>query len=149
MPHPDRTDADAPEEMVIPLAEETATIAKREVVTGRVRVRTVVDTAEEMARAMLQTETVEVERVPVDREVDAPPQVRTEGDTLIVPVVEEIMVVEKRLVLKEELRIRRVTTQEEVEVPVTLRRQRAEVERADGEGAPAEPTAQDQADPSS
>ncbi len=54
---------------------------------------------------------------------------RQEGDLLIVPVVEEVLVVEKRLVLKEELHIRRRVETESVEVPVELRRQRAEVER--------------------
>ena len=45
------------------------------------------------------------------------------------PVVEEVVVVEKRLVLKEEIHIRRTAQTEAVEVPVTLRKQRAVVER--------------------
>ena len=52
----------------------------------------------------------------------------------IIPVLEEILVVEKRLVLKEEVHIRRSTAGEEVEVPVTLRRQRAVVERVSLDG---------------
>ena len=72
---------------------------------------------------------VEVERVPVDRIVDAAPAVRQDGDVTIIPVMEEVLVVEKRLVLKEELHVRRRRTQESVEVPVTLRRERVEVER--------------------
>jgi stress response protein YsnF len=48
-----------------------------------------------------------------------------------VPVLEEVLVVEKRLVLKEELHIRRRATTETVEVPITLRKQRAVVERID------------------
>jgi stress response protein YsnF len=39
------------------------------------------------------------------------------------------LVVEKRLVLKEELHIRRKLETQPVAVPVTLRKQRAEVER--------------------
>jgi uncharacterized protein (TIGR02271 family) len=113
----------------IPIVEEQLRIDKREVVTGRVRVRTEVDTIEELARASLDAETVEVQRIPVDRIVDVAPTVRTEGDVTIVPVFEEIMVVEKRLVLKEELHIRRRRTSKDVEVPVTLRKQRAVVER--------------------
>jgi stress response protein YsnF len=118
----------ATEEMV-PLVEETASVWKREVVTGRVRVRTVTDMVEELARADLQQETVEVTRVPVDRVVDAPPEIRIENGVTIVPVVEEVLVVEKRLVLKEELHIRRTVAARPAEVPVTLRKQRAEVER--------------------
>jgi stress response protein YsnF len=52
----------------------------------------------------------------------------------IIPVLEEVLVVEKRLVLKEEVHIRSTTSGEDVEVPVTLRRQRAVVERVGPEG---------------
>ena len=116
-------------EEVLPLLQEELRVEKRNVVTGKVRVRTVVDTVEEIARADLEEERVEVTRVPIDQEVSAPPAVRTEGDVVIVPVLEEVLVVEKRLVLKEELHVRRRRTQESVEVPVTLRRERVEVER--------------------
>jgi len=119
---------------VIPLVEEELRIDKRSVVTGKVRVRTVVDTVEEMARATLEGRQVEVVRVPIDREIDVAPAVRTEGDVVIVPVVEEVLVVEKRLVLKEELRLQPRKTEETVEVPVTLRKQRAVVERVGTEG---------------
>jgi uncharacterized protein (TIGR02271 family) len=124
-----RSGARTVSEDVIPLVEETATIGKREVVTGRVRVRTVTDTLEELARADVQRETVEVTRVPVDRMIESAPEIRTEGDVTIVPIIEEVLVVEKRLVLKEELHIRRRVAAETVEVPVTLRKQRSIVER--------------------
>jgi stress response protein YsnF len=72
----------------------------------------------------------------VDRVVSEAPAVRTEGDVTIVPVLEEVLFVEKRLVLKEELHIRRTATTETVEVPVTLRRQRAVIERVDAGASP-------------
>ena len=125
------TGAHTVSEEVIPLVEETATVGKRQVVTGRMRVQTITNTVEELAHADLQQETVEVTRVPVDRIVEAAPEIRTEGDLTIVPVLEEVLVVEKRLVLKEELHIRRRATTETVEVPITLRKQRAVVERID------------------
>jgi uncharacterized protein (TIGR02271 family) len=124
-----RSGARTVSEEVIPLVEETTSISKRAVVTGRVRVQTVTDTVEELARADMQRETVEVTRVPVDKMVDSAPEIRTDGDVTIVPVLEEVLVVEKRLVLKEELHIRRRVATEAVEVPVTLRKQRAVVER--------------------
>jgi uncharacterized protein (TIGR02271 family) len=126
-----RTGARGVSEEVIPLVEETVSIGKREVVTGRVRVQTVTDTIEELAHADVQRETVEVTRVPIDRMVETAPEIRTEGDVTILPVVEEVLVVEKRLVLKEEVHIRRRVTTETAVVPVTLRKQRAEVERID------------------
>ena len=120
-------------ESVIPRVEETLHVEKRETVTGRVRVQTHVDLVEEVARASLDSEVVDVKRVAVDRIVTTPPEVRTEGDVTIVPVLEEVLVVEKRLVLKEELHIRRSVSSEEVSVPVTLRKQRAVVERLPGQ----------------
>ena len=114
---------------VIPLAEEELRLDKRQVTRGKVRVRTVVDIVDEIARGSLEEETVEVTRVPVDRVVDQAPEVRTEDGVTIVPILEEVLVVEKRLVLKEELHIRKKITTEEVEIPVELRKQRAIIER--------------------
>jgi stress response protein YsnF len=121
---------------VVPLVEETATVGKRKVTTERVRVQTVTETVEEFARADVQREIVEVIRVPVDRIIEDAPEIRTEGDLVIVPVVEEVLVVEKRLVLKEELHIRRKVATEGVEVPVTLRKQRAVIERLPPDTSP-------------
>ena len=116
-------------EEIIPIVEEEVHLSKREVTTGKVRIRTLVDVVTEPVQASLLTETVEVTRVPIDREISEAPQVRTENGVTIVPVVEEVLVVEKRLVLKEELHIRRQTHTEDVEVPVEVRKQRIEVER--------------------
>jgi stress response protein YsnF len=44
-------------------------------------------------------------------------------------VLEEVLVVEKRLVLKREIRISKRSTSETVEISVRLRKQRAKVER--------------------
>jgi stress response protein YsnF len=121
---------------VVPVVEEELRVSKRQVVKGRVRVRTVVDTVEEVAREELRSETIEVTRVPIDREVTEAPAVRTEGDVTIVPVLEEVLVVEKRLVLKEELHLRRKVETETFEAPVTLRKQRVEVERLDEDNQP-------------
>jgi stress response protein YsnF len=57
------------------------------------------------------------------------PAIREEGETIVVPVVEEVLVVERRLVLKEEVRIRRVRSTERHQERVTLRRQEAAVNR--------------------
>jgi stress response protein YsnF len=121
-------------EEILPLAEEIATVHKREVVSGKVRVRTVTDTAEELARANLQSDSVEVTRVSIDKVVETAPEIRTEGDLTIVPVLEEVLVVTKQLVLKEELHIRRRVETETVEMPVALRKQRAIVEREAPDG---------------
>lgn len=128
---PDQSrDRDPPVETeTIPLAQEELRVGKRTVTKSRVRVRTVVDVVEELAKVSLDRETVDVTRVPIDREVDEAPEIRTENGVTIVPILEEVIVVQKRLVLKEELHIRKTTGTEDVEVPVQLRKQRAIVER--------------------
>jgi uncharacterized protein (TIGR02271 family) len=129
--HPDSPTAQDPleETEAIPIAEEELRVDKRTVTTGKVRIRTIVDVETELARATLDGEKVEVTRVPVDRMVDQPPDVRTENDVTIIPIVEEVLVVEKRLLLKEELHVRKTKTTEDVEIPVELRKQRAVIER--------------------
>jgi stress response protein YsnF len=121
-----------PGETVIPLAEERAAVAKREVETGRVRVALTTETETVIARETLRGRRVEIERVPVNRmlpEGEPAPQSREEGDTLVVPVVEEVAVVVKRLLLREEVLLRFVATEAPFEEEVTVRRQRATVDR--------------------
>jgi uncharacterized protein (TIGR02271 family) len=115
------------------LVEETVSLEKQEVVTGRVRVSTATTLVDEVARATLSGEQVDVTRHRIDRDVTDVPAVRTEGDTTIIPVVEEVVVIEKRLVLVEEIHIRRIATSEDVAVPVTLRKQHAVIEQLNPE----------------
>jgi stress response protein YsnF len=115
----------------IQIVEESVIVGKECVVTGRVRVSTSSTEVEKLAQATLAGTRVEVTRKRLDRDIDAIPETRVEGDTTIIPVVEEIVVIEKRLVLVEEIRIRQIATSEDVSVPVTLRKQTATVERID------------------
>jgi stress response protein YsnF len=117
----------------IPVVEERARVETRRRVTRRVRVRTETDTTDSIAEARLEGETVEITRVPRGVEVAAPPDIRTEGDVTVIPVCEEMLFVERRLVLTEEIHVRRRRTRETVAVPVALRRQRAIVEELDPE----------------
>jgi stress response protein YsnF len=101
---------------------------KRETSTGKVRVQTVVETVDELARANVEEDSLDVQRVPVGKVVTDPPGIRTEGDVTIIPVLKETMIVEKRLVLVEEVHIRRTTSSRVVEIPVTLRKQKAVID---------------------
>ncbi len=121
-----------PGEVVIPLAEETLAVSKREVETGRVQVALTTEMQTVVARETLRGRRVEVERVPVGRtlaEGDAAPVPHEEGDTLVIPVVEETAVVVKRLVVREEVRLRFVPTERPFEQAVEVRRQQAAVAR--------------------
>ena len=127
------------------LAEELS-VERARVETGRVRVRVSSQAGEETVELPLGREQVEVERVAIGREVDAVPPTRREGDTVIVPIVEEVAVVQRKLVLKEEVRLRLVRTTEQHRERVTLRRQQAVVERLPAE-QPAMEQRSDQASP--
>ena len=126
--------------VTVPVVEERAVVRKRKKVTGAVRVRTLVHRHEEVVDRPLAVETVEVEREPLDRWVEAPVPVRQEGDTTVVTLHEEVVVVEKRLRATEEVRITRRTSTRHAEERVTLRREEAVVERLDaadsGDDAP-------------
>ena len=110
------------------LAEEL-TVEKETVESGRVHVATHTVTREALVDEDLARESVEIETVPVGRRIDRIPEVRQEGDVTIVPVVEEVLFVERRLVLKEEIRIRKVRTTERYQEKVMLRHQEAAVTR--------------------
>ena len=119
----------------IELAEEQVEITKREVERGRVVVRTRVETRDEIAEIALQQEDVTVDRVPRGVTVEVAPAVREEDGVLIVPVLEEQLVLTTRLILKEEIRITRRSRTEVVREPVRLRSEQADILRLDGRDA--------------
>jgi uncharacterized protein (TIGR02271 family) len=119
------------EEMRIPVVREEAVIHTREVERGGVRVHKTVNEREEVIEHPTMREDVDVERVSIGRVVEAMPQVREEGDTLIIPVLEEMLVVEKRLVLKEEIRVTRRRTTEVEQARVVLSEEQVTIERLD------------------
>lgn len=131
-PADDRRAPAAPLEVAIPLAAEELRVEARPSATGRVIVRTTVREEEQVVDPPLTIEEVEVERVPIGRVVEAPTPIRQEGDTTIVPVFEEVLVVEKRLLLKEEVRLVRRRREERRPQRVTVRREEARVERGPG-----------------
>ena len=114
------------------LAEEQLNITKREVERGRIVVRTRVEDRNEVVEIALRQGEVTVERVPLGVPVEAIPVAHEEGGVLIIPVVEEQLVVTTRLILKEEIRITRRTHTEVVREPVSLRSERVDVERVEG-----------------
>jgi len=111
----------------LPVADERLRVGKRKVETGRVRVSTRTEERQQPIREELLREEVAVERVRIDRFSDTEPQMRQDGDVLIVPVFEEVLV--KRILVREELRITRKRRVDKVEELVTLKHQNVVVER--------------------
>jgi uncharacterized protein (TIGR02271 family) len=115
--------------LVVPVTVEEVDIRKRQWETGGVRVEIGVREREELVDEPLVRQEVSVERVPINQVVEAPPAVRQEGNTTIVPVLEEVLVVEKRLVLKEEVRITKRTFEAHEPQRVLLRTEEPRIER--------------------
>jgi uncharacterized protein (TIGR02271 family) len=112
-----------------PLYAEDLTVSKRQITGDMVQVSTVTRENESLVDETLNHTRVQIDRIPVGRQVDAVPPVRQEGDTTILPVVEETIVVERRLILKEEIHIRRLHVSERHQEAVILRKQEAAVTR--------------------
>jgi uncharacterized protein (TIGR02271 family) len=121
------------EDAVVPVLAEEMRVGKQVVTTGVVRVhRRVIEDEEEIDVPLLK-EHVDVRHVIHDREVDGPMPVRKEGDTTVIPIVEEVLVISKKYVLKEEVHVTRVTREEVHHERVTTKRQEPFIERLDGD----------------
>lgn len=117
------------EPVVIPVAREEASVARKVVEKGVVSVRKVVREKVEIIDEPLMHDEVDIEHVVVNRVVDAPEPPREEGDVLVIPVYEEVLTVQRQWVLKEEVRMRRREVQSRHREEVVLREEEALVER--------------------
>ena len=122
--------------LVLPVIAERVIVEKHTHITGRVRISKAVHEREELVDQPLLRQTVQVEHVPINRVVDSEIPVRYDGDTMIISVLEEVLVVEKRLMLKEELHI--TQHQEQIHQPqrIVLRSEDITVERTTPNGQP-------------
>jgi uncharacterized protein (TIGR02271 family) len=122
-------DDDLRDEATLRLFAEELSVTKEKLDSGRVRVATHTHEREALVEEDLARERVEIETIPIGRRISTVPEVRQEGDATIIPVVEEVLVVERQLMLKEEVHIRRIHTTERHQEKVTLRHQEAVVTR--------------------
>ena len=125
----------AQETIKVPISEEVLTVDTRRVDTGRgVRVHKTVHAEPVRIDETLTREEIAVRHVAIDRTLaqdETLPATRYEGDVLIVPVLEEVVVVERRIRLKEELHITRVTREENFSRTVEVRTEEVRIERFD------------------
>ena len=122
--------ADPAGEEKLPLVEEVLSVEKQQT-TRKVRVHTKLEIVDERIEEELTTEQVFVTRKTVNTYVDAAPTIRTIGDLTIIPVLEEVLVLEKKLLLREEIHIQRKEIRETVVETVPVRKQRAVIEAVD------------------
>lgn len=127
--HGSSTPSRGNDELVVPVVVEQVDVQKRRWDTGGVRVHMAVHEREEVVDEPLRREEVNIERIPINQVVDQPPVPRQEGNTMIVPVLEEVLVVEKRLMLKEEVRITRRQFEAHEPQKVILQSEEPQIER--------------------
>lgn len=121
------------EQMVIPVIEEQVTFDKQVMETGKVRITKRIIEHEELVDVPLMREEISVERIPVNQYVKAVPQTRQEGDIMIIPVVQEQIFYQKRLLLVEELRVRKQILEDHKPQQITLLKEEVEVTRSASE----------------
>jgi uncharacterized protein (TIGR02271 family) len=124
--------------VAVPVVHEQLLVGKRVEESGRVRIKKVVREEEQVVDEPLTREEVTVERRPVERVAQGPQEPRTEGDATIIPIVREVLVIEKRLMVTEELVVRKRVVEERHPQTFTVRREEAVVERLGPRGTPAE-----------
>jgi uncharacterized protein (TIGR02271 family) len=120
------------EDVRLQRAEEELRAGVREREAGSMNVRKSVRTEREEVRVPKRREEVLVERTPVDREVAEAP---FDEEEIVVQVFEEEVVVTKRVVLKEEIRLRKRVVEEIEVVEVDLRKEEVEIDDQTERGA--------------
>jgi uncharacterized protein (TIGR02271 family) len=125
--------ASAQQPRVLPVIVEELDVQKRPRETGRVRVPKRVHEEEVRIDEPLLRDDVVIEHVPINRFVEEPLSVRSEGNTVIIPLLEEVLVVEKRLLLKEELHLTKRRLETRQPQRVALRREEVTIERTETE----------------
>lgn len=113
----------------IKLHAEALTVGKRRVDRSRILVHKTVSEREQSVECDLETETADIERVPINAQINEAPGIRQQGDVTIIPLVEEVVVIERRLVLREKIRIRRRRAVQRMAQAVTLRSEAADITR--------------------
>lgn len=124
---------EADEKVRIPVIEEHLVYDAERLVTGRVDVQ--LGTEEQTVTVPVPTLHIRYveQRIPADRIIDADPGIRQEGNRTIIPVIEEEIVVTKRLRLVEEIHLVKTEEREEKEQDVVLRKRTVEVRRTDAQ----------------
>lgn len=109
------------EKKMIPVINEFLTVRKKIVETGRIHISKKVELREENFNVPVMQEHVNIERIAINQYVNEAPQIRQIGKTMIIPVMKEVWVARKELLLVEEIHITRSQTGEIISGTETLR----------------------------
>jgi uncharacterized protein (TIGR02271 family) len=134
------------EDLRVQRSEEEVSAGVREREAGSVKARKSVHTEREVIRVPKWREEVGIERVPVEgeaREASGATQADIGEDEVVMQVFEEEVVITKRVVLKEEIRLRKTVAWDEEAVEVDLRKEEVEIDDSTERGGPQGPAAQE------
>jgi uncharacterized protein (TIGR02271 family) len=135
-----------PEDPKVQRSEEELHAGTRQREAGQVNVKKGVRTEREEVRVPKRREEVDIERVPVEGEArggSGATEADIGEDEVVVQVFEEEIVVSKRVVLKEEIRLRKRVAWEEDVVEVDLRKEEVEIEDQTGRDGRPGPSTQE------
>jgi len=119
------------EKITIPVIEEQLVVGAERVETGRVTITKHVSEEEAVYNGVIRREEARVERKEINQYVEtAPLPVRQEGDVTIISVVKEVLVVEKRLMLVEEIHITKHQHEEHEAFSQKLRKEEVSISRS-------------------
>jgi uncharacterized protein (TIGR02271 family) len=137
----DSADLDRRDEQILDEGEETFSLHEEQLIAhkemrylGDVEIRTVVDEVPGRIEVDLAREEVDVQHIPVGEYVEERRPPWEEQGVLTIPVYEEQLVVVKRLMLREYLKVRRIATTERRLFEEPLRRERLVIEDATNSG---------------
>lgn len=126
------------DELRVQRSEEEARVGTRGREAGAVKVRKSVRTEREQVRVPKRREEVDIERVPGEGREALDAEIGEDDEVVVVQVLEEEVVVSKRVVVKEEIRLRKKVVEDEEVVEVDLRKEEVDIEdttgRAEGRG---------------
>jgi stress response protein YsnF len=117
--------------VTLPLSEETLEARVFETEIGKVRIHKRVETDRLEQDVEQSHDDVVVERAERNEVVKERREPWLEGEVLIIPVYEEVLVSEKRLMLREVIRVARGRQSERVNVGGEVRREVVDIERID------------------
>jgi uncharacterized protein (TIGR02271 family) len=126
------SDLEDEDELRVQRSEEELRAGTREREAGAMKVRKRVRTDREQIEVPTKHEEVTVERVPVEGEAT---EAQIGEDEVTVPVTEEEVVVDKRAVAKEEIRLRKDVVEDTEVVEEDVRREEIDVEDATERGS--------------
>lgn len=108
--------------------EERAKVDKKVIEKGKVRITKKVETEEEKVKVVVKNEEINIERIAINEYADELPEIRQSGDTMIIPVIKEVAVVQKKIFVIEEIRVTKKTHHTEEERTVPLQKEKVNIE---------------------